>query len=507
LNLSDTAQDLIRREIIRHHITHGLHTNLDVQEFLLALKEPKIGTKHNCAQQDHCAQFDVVADMLTGRVESGVVWTNRAGSKTYLFGGLDTWYKACYNKKYETRLLGGSENQSMLSYKAMDDFWRISGLEEELLGRESRGGRLRKMLSKTEWQNGSEVSILTASQKSVRGPHPQCLKLDEVDEIDDDVYQAALSQPVSKYGHNSSLWLFSTNRNIGWTMDRALAKSKEQNTAIYKYCCWEILAACKDYSCSTCPLTPWCPGPHMKQADGYYPVKDLIQKLQTLSMSVLMREWFCIKVGFGDLVYEEEWDEERHVKGMPKFNAALPVTLSIDWGGVNPFSVGVWQYFQDIARWVRVAEVFLSPVGRPATNHILLSICKQKSWWKNITQYTADPARADLIAEWEDTFYAENRNIAFHPHEDRDVDTGVEAVKNALHPVLGSPKIGVHYSCLDNRREYTQYRRKKINEFESKIVKESDHTMDDTRLFVCQFIRETGGGAFMTDDNVDVTPE
>ena len=840
--LSDKAEEIIRREIIRHYINQGLHTDLDVQEFLLALKEPRVGTKHNCTQTDHCAQLRPVADMLTGRVDYGLVWTNRTGSKTYLFGGLDTWFKSCTRPHFETKILGGSEDQSKLSYKAMDDFWRISGLEAELLATESRGGRIRKMLSSTEWKNGAEASILTASQKSVRGPHPNCLKLDEVDEIDEGVYQAALSQPVSKHGFNSSLWLFSTNHNVGGMMDKALATAKDKGTAIYKYCydketevltkrgwmlfkdvcvddkilslnpntqipewtsiteqikyhysgkmvefkgrkvdllvtpnhkmyvcngsktrqwgletasdvltwnefrffrganwkgtdlptilvcgkrvktetyckfmgwflsegcakadnltvfvgqsigvntdkyvdildcvtafcselghtgkigvypngvsfcskeinkylqkfgkslqkwvpdvikqlspkyinmflekyrlgdgssitkyndyqqvsyytsstkmmadlgelilktgkfpsytktkqiptywhvretqaetvrcykneqggfkwkfvdyddmvycvsleknhilfvrrngrcawqgncVWEVLQNCKDYVCGSCPLTTWCPGKHMKEADGYYSIQDFNQKLMTMSMSHLMREWFCIKVGLGDLVYEQEWDEELHVKGMPKYNPALPCVLSIDWGGTNPFSVGVWQHFTELNRWVRVAEVFLSPTQESATNSKLLKICKAKPWWRNVTDFTADPARPDLIQEWEDAFYASTLHgtVAFHPHEDRDVDTGIEAVKAALRPVSGEPTIGVHYSCLYNRREYTQYKTKKINENESKIVKESDHTMDDTRLFVCQFVREGGGGIAISDDSVDVSPE
>jgi hypothetical protein len=171
--------------------------------------------------------------------------------------------------------------------------------------------------------------------------------------------------------------------------------------------------------------------------------------------------------------------------------------------------VGVWQYFPEINRWVRVAEVFLSPTQESATNSKLLKICRAKPWWRNVTDFTADPARPDLIQEWEDAFYASSLHgtVAFHPHEDRDVDTGIEAVKAALRPVAGNPSIGVHYSCLDNRREYTQYKTKKINENESKIVKESDHTMDDTRLFVCQFVREGGGGIAISDDGVDVSPE
>ena len=37
---------------------------------------------------------------------------------------------------------------------------------------------------------------LTASQKSVRGPHPPSLLLDEIDEMDLEIFDAALGQPM-----------------------------------------------------------------------------------------------------------------------------------------------------------------------------------------------------------------------------------------------------------------------------------------------------------------------
>ena len=45
-------------------------------------------------------------------------------------------------------------------------------------------------------KNGAKIRPLTASQKTVRGPHPPFLLLDEIDEMDQAILDAALGQPM-----------------------------------------------------------------------------------------------------------------------------------------------------------------------------------------------------------------------------------------------------------------------------------------------------------------------
>jgi len=47
-----------------------------------------------------------------------------------------------------------------------------------------------------KFSNGAKVRPLTASQKTVRGPHPATLLLDEIDEMDEAIFYAALGQPM-----------------------------------------------------------------------------------------------------------------------------------------------------------------------------------------------------------------------------------------------------------------------------------------------------------------------
>jgi hypothetical protein len=442
----------------------GLKTERDVDLLIEWMLEPVVGSKVNCNFEGHVAPRKFVYDVLLDRVQNFIVWANRGGSKSYL-SGLVTWARSSFKPRMETTILGGSFEQSEKSYKAMSDFWRATKVEDRWLESEP-------MRSGTKWVNGSIVSVLTASTKSARGPHPQALIMDEIDEMEEDVYVAALSQPQSKYGIKASLGKLSTNHRIGGMMDIAVEKAKETGSPVYKWCIWECLKPCLDYKCSTCKLTKYCPGEQMKKADGYYEVEDLIAKFYDLSEATLQTEWFCNKRGRSDLVYGSQYDEKIHSgPGVPSFNPSKRAHVSVDWGGTLPFSVGVWQKFEK--QWVRVDEVYMPNT----TNKRLLKECKKKAWWKNVKEGVADPNRPDLISEWSD------EHVSLYKAK-TDVDVGIESVRDCLAPVLGDPKILINSKCKYWIMEAGSYAEKN-----GKPVKAFDHAMDDTRYFVMKYIK------------------
>jgi len=450
-----------------------------------------VGTKHNCENKEHVPQFRAVSDVLTNKALYYVIWACRAGSKTFLYGGLDSWVKSCSRARLETRILGGSLDQSILSYEAMKLFRDETDPDNLRI----KGDILQ---SKAEFLNKSKVSILAASIKSVRGPHPQVLKLDEVDEIEQAVYNAALSQPLSKFGHPSSLGMFSTNHNIMGQMDHALENAKVNGQNIYKYCIWECLASCRDYSCSTCPLDPICPGKQMKNADGYYQVEDFIRKLQSLSMSELSREWLCIKVGLGDTVYEQEWDDKIHL--VPVGVMQKPIVLSIDFGGVAPFSVGVWQEapkdYGGEGSWVRVTEVYMQSDKESTTNAKVIARVKSFPWSNLVREIVPDISRPDSIQEWQEAF--PNAKIT---RVTKDIDGMIDRVKSALSPVLGAPKIYVNRRCLHFRQEILMYAIKN-----GKPIDAYNHCLDDTGYFALAKIGK-GNDCFIGTTSRNIMPQ
>jgi hypothetical protein len=84
--------------------------------------------------------------------------------------------------------------------------------------------------------NNSTAVALSASQKSVRGPHPERLRLDEIDEMDWDIYEAALGQPISKPGIPTQVVASSTYHNPRGTMWRVMEEAKEKGHPIYEWC-------------------------------------------------------------------------------------------------------------------------------------------------------------------------------------------------------------------------------------------------------------------------------
>ena len=98
-------------------------------------------------------------------------------------------------------LLGGSGEQSQRihSYIKGDDtnlpetFWESSGSPTQLLITDPTA-------RETKLVNGGRMKVLMASSKSVRGPHPQRLRIDEVDECEQSIYEAAMGQAMEARG-------------------------------------------------------------------------------------------------------------------------------------------------------------------------------------------------------------------------------------------------------------------------------------------------------------------
>ena len=84
--------------------------------------------------------------------------------------------------------------------------------------------------SKTEaiYENGSRVAILAASPTSVRGPHVPSLKLDEVDEIPEDIRDSALGMAMEIRGSRSSVLMTSTWHRLGGPMSSLIERGAER---------------------------------------------------------------------------------------------------------------------------------------------------------------------------------------------------------------------------------------------------------------------------------------
>lgn len=136
--------------------------------------------------------------------------------------------------KADVNLLGGSGEQSKRILTYMDEFWKSINAPREILASDPTSRQ-------TRLTNGATIQALMASQRSVRGPHPQRLRLDEIDEMDIALLDAAMGQTLSKPGVLSQTVMSSTRQYADGTMTEMLKRAAENSWPIYEWCYRETL--------------------------------------------------------------------------------------------------------------------------------------------------------------------------------------------------------------------------------------------------------------------------
>jgi hypothetical protein len=128
----------------------------------------------------------------------------------------------------EVNILGGSGAQSINIHEAMRDGWNSPTAPSQMLINES--------MYETRLTNNAKVRALLASQRSVRGPHPQRLRLDEIDEMDVSILDSAMGQPMSKDGVDSQVVMSSTHQYPDKTMSEMLLRAAQNGWPVYEWC-------------------------------------------------------------------------------------------------------------------------------------------------------------------------------------------------------------------------------------------------------------------------------
>lgn len=129
----------------------------------------------------------------------------------------------------DVTLLGGSGEQSKNIHTYMGELWDAPHAPTWML--ETDPTR-----TETKLTNGARVKALTASQRSVRGPHPQRLRMDEIDEMDEDVFDAALGQTMGSEGVPPQIVCSSTHQHADGTMTEAKRRARERGFPVYEWC-------------------------------------------------------------------------------------------------------------------------------------------------------------------------------------------------------------------------------------------------------------------------------
>lgn len=179
---------------------------------------------------NHRPPFEAFADAFFARSPISVWKASRGmGGKSRTLAYLALTEAVIWGA--EINVLGGSGAQSVNIHDAMRAGWNSPMSPDQMIERES--------VYETKLTNDAQIKALLASQRSVRGPHPQRLRMDECDEMDISILDSALGQPMSKDSIDTQVVLSSTHQYADGTMSEMLKRAGENGWPVFTWCIGE----------------------------------------------------------------------------------------------------------------------------------------------------------------------------------------------------------------------------------------------------------------------------
>lgn len=182
---------------------------------------------------DHDAPFDAFAAAYFAREPQILIHGSRGlAGKSRLLSILGLTEAAVLGA--DVNLLGGSLAQSQNIHDTMRDAWEYKNAPRYMLTTDPTAGKI--VLS-----NKAKIRPLTASQRTVRGPHPPRLLLDEIDEMDEKILEGALGQPMPQTNWLGEEIAAQTVFSSTWqypdkTMAHQMERFRENDLPIFTWC-------------------------------------------------------------------------------------------------------------------------------------------------------------------------------------------------------------------------------------------------------------------------------
>ena len=422
---------------------------------------------------EHQTPWDYLSTVLLRRPPITLVLGARGAGKSFL-SALDTHLTSRWNPGHETRILGGSRAQSEQVHRALVEIVRN--------GRGPLGNDMdsvsRLLRDQAIYANGSEVAILAASSTSVRGPHVPSLKLDEVDEIDPALREAAVGMCMERHGMSASILMTSTWHRIGGPMADLIDRARAGDFPLLTMCVFEVLERCPEErsgphleNCGACPIQRYCHDvsdggpPKAKRSAGHYAIDSLIQKVRSTSLRSFEADYLC-RGPRSEGHWFPAFDPRVHATTSAEYDPALPVHLAIDSGvftGAVFFQVASVRVDEGWTEEIRVFADYLAENRTAETNaRALLEIARTRCNGR-IDAASTDPAGGarnpvgpTVIAEYERVGLGPLRRWPLGSVAD-----GLALLESFLNPAQGRPRLGIHPRCEATIRALSNYRRAK----------------------------------------------
>lgn len=239
--LNEEAWREAKRIVARKRtLTYSINTDDELWEACRDVFGIEIAREQVCP--GHVAPFQAFADAYFARYPT-IIWkaSRGFGGKSLMLATL-AFAESLFLGAGVT-LLGGSGQQSERVHAYMsgsDPQMRQSFINSPGFPQTALHSQTTKY---TKLVNGGRVDVLMASQKSVRGPHPQRLRMDEADEMDIDLLDAALGQPMATEAVREQTVISSTHQYPDKTMTEVLKRAAEKSFPVMEWCWRESATA------------------------------------------------------------------------------------------------------------------------------------------------------------------------------------------------------------------------------------------------------------------------
>lgn len=418
----------------------------------------------------HCAPADFLERWTFDPPPMSLVLGPRGGGKSYL-SALHTHMESMAYPRLGTRILGGSMSQSEQIYNALRDL--------------HAGPTVMSRLTKQQAEyriTDATVAILAATPTSVRGPHVARLKLDEVDEIEDDIRDAAFGMCMAKHGVPGAVMMTSTWHRVGGPMSQLIDRARGGDFPLYAFCVFDVLERCPDERsgpdlehCPACPLVEWCHSdrdeahaaglPKAKRSAGHYAIDSLIQKVRAVSRRVFEADYLCSGPK-ADGLWFGTFGEADHVTDRAEYDPALPVYWAVDCGVETGAVFAQLAPQPDGLPELRIfADYYSYDVGAEAAAREILEVGRRRCNGRRDATYV-DPAGnartgigVAVVAEYE---RAGLRPLSFWPNRPGSVADGLALVESFVRPASGPPRLRIHPRCRHTIDAFRAYRRAKV---------------------------------------------
>ena len=314
--------------------------NEELWWWVLATWGVKIPRQKICP--DHVAPFTAFADAYYARHSSAIWKASRGfGGKTMLLSILGMSELVSIGA-YAT-ILGGSGAQSLRVHETMQEAWNYQGSPSYLLLRDPTK-------YDTYLTNGGHARTLMASTKSVRGPHPQRMRLDEIDEMEMKVLESAQGQPMRKKNLQGDVVetntvMSSTHQYPNGTMTKMLKRAKDSN--------W--------------PIFQWCWKETSNPIDGWLSIDEIETKRTEITAAMWSAEYDLQEPSFDGRAIDESsvdfmFDPKLGVAqaGEGKYieleepNDHSDYVTGVDWAKARDFTI-IWTFDTTVEPWKTVA--------------------------------------------------------------------------------------------------------------------------------------------------------